>query len=641
MAPASPPLGPLQPKLYNIRGKGQHLGLNDGYRPYEHGVRQRAFGRILLGILVTLLIICTGVRVSDSSLAYMLFKHYGISGSLNAGTGPVHTPVNGQAAVFKWTNHIPSAELNWTRCYEDYQCARLSVPLDYSAPLGETAAIALIKSASKYSPGDKQYRGPILFNPGGPGGSGISALLGRASLFREILGEGFDLIGFDPRGVGHTSPFVSAFSTSVEAGAFFIGEKGNINVSTSALGDSVAQGRILERLIVDRARRAAEHVSTPTVARDMMSIVHAAGQEKLQYWGFSYGTVLGATFAALFPDNVGRVVIDGVVDSENYFADLWSNNLRDTDAALLDIFQSCVEAGPAKCALFENSTALVQARVDRILNGLRTQPVMVYDPSPEPYGDTYGTVDFSLAKYVVFSVLYRTHAIGAHLVDALAALERGNGSAVYALSQRRGLDALMACDCATPGEQGETAPSGGREAGVSIACGDVVGGHESLDELRLGYEEMAETSTFADTWLSRSRCSGWDFRAKDRFNGTFEKATSFPLLLIGNVADPVTPLWNAHKMSKGFKDSVVLTQNSSGHCSISATSLCTVRAIRAYFQDGTLPEAGTVCETESSIFGGGLSVNTNALNEEDRRLLQASQMLQESYFVPALGKPYA
>ncbi|KAI5114657.1 hypothetical protein M0805_002404, partial [Coniferiporia weirii] len=178
----------------------------------------------------------------------------------------------------------------------------------------------------------------------GPGGSGISALLGRAPLFREILGEGFDLIGFDPRGVGHTSPFVSAFSTSVEAGAFFIGEKGNINVSTSALGDSVAQGRILERLIVDRARRAAEHVSTPTVTRDMMSIVRAAGQEKLQYWGFSYGTVLGATFAALFPDNVGRVVIDGVVDSENYFAGLWSNNLRDTDAALLDIFQSCVEA---------------------------------------------------------------------------------------------------------------------------------------------------------------------------------------------------------------------------------------------------------------------------------------------------------
>jgi len=145
-----------------------------------------------------------------------------------------------------------------------------------------------------------------------------------------------------------------------------------------------------------------------------------------------------------------------------------------------------------------------------------------------------------------------------------------------------------------------------------------------------------ELSFFGDTWRPRLGCSGWKVRAKERFTASWETNTSFPLLIIGNTADPVTPLWNAKKMSQGFKSSVVLTQDSLGHCSLAAASVCTVKAVRAYFQNGTLPKEGTICDVESRIFDGELSVAVAGLDREDRELLRASYELQQNYFVPVL-----
>ncbi|KAI5119054.1 hypothetical protein M0805_005920 [Coniferiporia weirii] len=535
--------------------------------------------------------------------------------------------------LFNWTAHIPSKTLNWTECYGTFQCARLTVPLDYSDPSGEEAAVALVKSASKYPPDHESYRGPILFNPGGPGGSGVALVLLESEALRTALGEGFDLIGFDPRGVGMTTPRLSIFKTPLEAGTFYMQQEMNMNATLSSLGDAYARSHILGKLAADRAGVVVEHMSTPTVARDMLRIVEASGQDKLQYWGFSYGTVLGATFAAMFPDKVGRMIIDGVEDPDDYYQGLWSNNLRDTDAALLDIYQACVEVGPHKCSLYEPSVALIQARVHALLENIRVAPIPLYDASTS----TYDTVDYALVRTLMLSALYQTHQGGAILMDALAALERGDGAPAYARSLRSIFSLFMTCDCA-----GELpVPSGGLfETLAAIGCGDSVDRDDSIEDVREAYEKMAEMSNFAETWYPRSQCAGWKIRAKHRFNGSFEQNTSFPLLIIGNVADPVTPLWNAHKVAKGFKGSVVLTQNSSGHCSISASSLCTLKAVRGYLIDGILPAEGTVCQVESSIFGTsqGLDSRTaETLSAEDRALLEASRALQESYFVPMAG----
>jgi hypothetical protein len=155
----------------------------------------------------------------------------------------------------------------------------------------------------------------------------------------------------------------------------------------------------------------------------------------------------------------------------------------------------------------------------------------------------------------------------------------------------------------------------GRDALTAVACNDgddVPGDLKSSQEY---FELLTKASSWGELWAGiRMSCAGWPKFPKDHFQGPFEANTSHPILLIGNTADPVTPLWAAKKMSRGFNGSVVLTQNSAGHCSISAPSLCTQKYIRQYFVDGTLPDPGTVCEPIGKPFSmSGLD------SEEDSR----------------------
>ncbi|KLO05806.1 alpha/beta-hydrolase [Schizopora paradoxa] len=546
----------------------------------------------------------------------------------------------GNSSPFEWSSVTPSEVFDWRKCFGKFQCAKLSVPLDYSNPSGSKAAVAIIKLPANLTSSSKKYGGPVLINPGGPGGSGVETLLIFGKQLQTIIGENFDVVSFDPRGVGLTTPSFYAFANKNEAGLFYADYPRSFNSSTDSIGRAYAYSNILGKRLEETTRNVTEYVSTPLVARDMLRMSKAMGYDKLQYWGFSYvlyGSVLGATFSAMFPDNVGRVVLDGVVDSENYYAGLWSNNLIDTEAALLDICSACVSAGPSRCFLYESSPELVLQRIENILEKLKLSPIPVFGlPGPPNANSTYGIVDYAVVKTLILVMLYNTHFSGELLVNMLASLEIGMAQFWLPFTSGQSLRQLLTCDCPAPGH--EPPPfDGGLERTLAIACGDNMIEEESLSEVRSVYDDIAELSSFADVWGIHVACSGWKVKGKERFKGTFNQKTSHPLLLIGNTADPVTPLWAAQKMSKGFEGSVVLIQNSSGHCSISATSLCTHKAIRAYFQDGTLPENGTVCETESKIFPTWSlldDVDTSAMSAEDIAILEASYTLQKNYFVP-------
>ncbi|THH28198.1 hypothetical protein EUX98_g5998 [Antrodiella citrinella] len=477
---------------------------------------------------------------------------------------------------------------------------------------------------------EEGYLGPILFNPGAV--EGIQMVLGRAALFRTILGEGYDLIGFDPRGLGFTTPTLTTMISPGEEGLFYNKLSLLVNSSDTALGALYASSHVVGAFAKARVGDVAQHVGTPVVARDMLSITKAHGRDKLQYWGFSYGSVLGATFAAMFPENVGRLIIDGVVDSPDYYKALWSRNLMDTDAELFQLYQACVDAGPLVCAIHESSTEKIHSRVQGLLTKIRSYPASFYNATTGVYGE----VDYSLVKSVILSVLYKPHDLGKGLVSAIADLEQGNPEPIWQLSGGKEAGKLLTGSCACPATPEKPWNKIGRENFYAIACGDGDVVTDSVDALRKYYDDLAEDSIFAENWYIRVGCAGWKVRAKERFTASFETNTSYPILLIGNTADPVTPLANAKKMSKGFKNSVVLTQESAGHCSISATSLCTAKAIRAYFRNGTLPQEGAVCDVQSSIFDDKLSLAGNALSVQDWELLQASRGLQQSYFVPII-----
>ncbi|KAJ7499673.1 TAP-like protein-domain-containing protein [Mycena latifolia] len=494
---------------------------------------------------------------------------------------------------FSWGTIVPTEELVWTDCYSDnQQCARLKVPLDYSQPDGASAAIAMVRIHSIVAHDSPSYRGPILLNPGGPGGSGVDFVARRGAQISTIVGPEFDVIGFDPRGIGRSTPRASFFESRAEREIWSGSSdpsKMSLNASADALSRAWAWEMILGQLAGERDKGSLRFINTDHTARDMLQIVQAHGQDKIQYWGFSYGSILGATFASMFPENVGRLVIDGVADSENYFATEWSNNLLNTDKVWSAFIDGCVAAGPEACAFFSPTAAEISENVDMLYASLRDRPI------PVRTNVSFGLVDYSVMRRAIFQALYSPYAAFPTLAQALADLSAGNATGLFKLSEKPPFE--CACD-----ESQYRFESVG-ESGHAVLCNDGKRIAASYEDIVAHYETMREMSEWADVWEPiRMGCLAWPEFPKDNFRGPFIANTSFPLLLVGNTADPVTPLWAAHKMSKGFNGSVVLTQDSPGHCSTSGPSICTQKYIRQYFLEGTLPEPGTVCPVIGSLF---------------------------------------
>ncbi|KAJ7269774.1 TAP-like protein-domain-containing protein [Mycena rebaudengoi] len=491
--------------------------------------------------------------------------------------------------VFSWEDIVPSDQLEWSACYSAHQCSRLTVPLNYSEPHGEKAVIPLIRWPSIFPSNSSLYRGPVLVNPGGPGAGGVEFLSRFGLALFKIVGPEFDIVSFDPRGVARSTPRISLFATPVERALWGSRAKRELNGSSDALARHWARAQINGRLAEEQMGKYLAHINTDNTARDMLRIVEAHGREKLQYWGFSYGSVLGATFAAMFPDKVERLVIDGVVDAENYFDTLWSNNLIDADKTMQTFFDECAAAGEEACPFYAPTSEAISQKLDALFDTVRARPIPVRTDSG------YGLVDYEWLRMVVFSCLYSPYTLFAPLSRALAALSTGDGSVIFKLFG----EPTFECSC-DPSEPG---PGVVYDAQLVILCNDGKPVPSAFEESQRHYEAMVNTSSWASLYASFwVACSGWPAVPQTHFQGPVTGNTSFPMLVIGNTADPVTPLWAAQKMSRAFPGSVLLQQDCAGHSSFAAASPCTWNHVRAYFHDGILPDPGTVCPVIDSPF---------------------------------------
>lgn len=258
--------------------------------------------------------------------------------------------------TFDWTAITPTPDLQYHPCYNNtFQCARLRVPLDWSNPnttiSSSYAAIAIITLPATVPASSSSYAGPILINPGGPGGSGTELALTTAAVIQALVdvpgARHYDVVGFDPRGVALTTPAAACYASQFARAADGMradGMPGVLAPGGAEMKFEMASGvaRLCEGVDGSGGGGAEGGVfrflSTAAVARDMLEIVErteemvrkgngtgkgcGAGGEKakLQYLGFSYGSMLGNTFASMFPGRVGRMVVDGIVDGEDYTA---------------------------------------------------------------------------------------------------------------------------------------------------------------------------------------------------------------------------------------------------------------------------------------------------------------------------------
>ncbi|KAJ7611943.1 Alpha/Beta hydrolase protein [Mycena polygramma] len=525
------------------------------------------------------------------------------------------------AGTFLWEKLTPSQDLEWVECYSTFQCARLEVPLDYSDSTVGTAAVAIIRLPANSS--QAEYRGPILFNPGGPGGSGVDVLVSAGSGLQAILADSrYDVVSFDPRGVQYSTPQASVFATAAERALWNAGSLPlSLSASSNAIPQAWGRAHLFGSLAAQRDEsQILKYITTDNVARDMLLITQKMGFEKLKYYGVSYGSLLGAMFAAMFPDKVDRIIIDGVLDVEAWLHANLTIEATDTDKVLQSFFDGCVAAGPDLCAFYEHTAAEIAHKLATLTESIRAQPVPVITPT------AYGLVDYSLLRQAIFSSLYDPYNQFPTLAHGLAALERGDGTAMYATQARPPFE----CNCT-----GTACPLND-DSVVAIECGDAVNVTDSIGEVTEFYENAVKTSQFVEFFMGSDRvsCAGWQVYRDDRFLGPVAANTSFPLLLVSNTADPVTPKAAALKTQAGFPGSVLLTQDSPGHTSLSVPSLCTSGYFRAYMVNGTLPLPGTVCPVDGRLFEppANSTAKRTALDvaDEDERRLVALKVLGDS-----------
>ncbi|KAJ7156549.1 TAP-like protein-domain-containing protein [Mycena crocata] len=493
--------------------------------------------------------------------------------------------------AFDWSRLTSSTSLAWVSCYTKFQCTKLQVPLNYFDPSAGDAALALIRIPSSLPPSDPDYRGPVLFNPGGPGLSGVDQVIGSfGPSLASIVGPEFDIVSFDPRGVSRSTPradFLGADSiksfwdSSLNSGSI------NTTLSTSSIPRLWSQSQVLGRFAQAHDTGILQHITTDNVARDMLSIVQAHNETKLKYWGISYGSVLGAMFATLFPDKIERMVIDGVLDMDVYFSGRWDPLLRAADTVLQMFYNGCFAAGPSACPFYASPSSQIHANVNALLDSVTVQPIPVHMEAT----NTYGIVDGATLKSAIRQSLYFPFTSFPILAKGLAELARGNGTTILSIVP------TPSGSCNAPDRPNMN------DAAMAILCADFFKVTDSPNELQVYFDDVKNVSTFVDTFVLPRRiyCSGWQIHP-NAVRGPLGGNTSFPLLLIGNTADPVSPVQGAVKTSSAFSDSVVLVQDSPGHTSFAAQSVCTSGYVRAYFLNGTFPSNGTVCPIQSQLF---------------------------------------
>ncbi|CAE6480541.1 unnamed protein product [Rhizoctonia solani] len=470
-----------------------------------------------------------------------------------------------------------SSTISWFTCpdFSSTQCAFFDVPMDYTRPDGDSSVSIFLRKYPATAPEDQRL-GSILVNPGGPGGSGsaLIAVLGE-DLSTAIEGR-YDIIGFDPRGVNLTGPPTACHDTEYK----FAQRVYQINMQGAPFpldGGAAEAAHVTKLSAIQFSHRAAciEHGNyemlrnsgTVAVAKDMERIVQALGEDGLNFLGYSYGSILGATFAAIRPNLVKRMVLDGVSDAEAYFKDVleWGKSgIQATPKTYAGFISTCIDAGPTQCALAEpidNKTEMVEGltkRLDALYTELGKEPQVAGDSLTGP-----GIIQAQNVRATIFGMMY-TPRFWPELAQLLATLERGNGRDFYPT-----INSLAYGAVPEPYNQNvfnrsmQKIDGVSREAMYPVMCGDSPRLTMKVEEYAEYFREMSKISPLGEQWaLIMGGCREWPFRATESYTGPWsvEKGLNktrrvpfvFPILLVSLDADPVTPLASAVKMNRAF-----------------------------------------------------------------------------------------
>jgi pimeloyl-ACP methyl ester carboxylesterase len=470
---------------------------------------------------------------------------------------------------------------------EGYECALYPVPLDHSRPRAGTIDLALIKRPAD-DPAASQ--GTVFVNPGGPGGSGFELVLfaGEAIVAPEVARE-FDLIGFDPRGIARSAGLDCGTALETVFGYYpFVWpeDRADLRVVDRA-------NKLVERDCARNGGQVRQHMSTTNVADDLELMRQAVGDEQLNFLGFSYGSYVGAMYANRYPDRVGAVVVDGILDPV-----AWATG-RDGDrrptlarlnsdvgaqSTLEEFFRLCDEVGPERCAFSGGSAE----RFDALYDSLAAQPV------PFDFGFAVLDVDEQLLTTLALEPLYSSvfgfAELGVTLtfVELLAAgepVEAGLADAARTSLARSVVDVP------------DNVVARAQFAGV--VCSDGVAPRRLLS-----WQEAGERSVgyFGRTWAWMDGvCASWRVNDRSVYRGPFDRQTANPVLILTNRHDPATDIAGAIALREELPNSRLVVVEGWGHTTF-GLSLCADAITTDYLLTRKVPSSDATCEQDAPVF---------------------------------------
>lgn len=480
-------------------------------------------------------------------------------------------------------------KVKWAACKgpdmpKDLQCGKVTVPLDYAKPGAGSIDLAL----ARYRATGKS-RGSVLLNFGGPGGAGVSELAADGKDFMDLT-NGYDVVTFDPRGVGQSSPVSCGEGADQAASAT---EEG---ADTSDPQAVLRQLRKAADTCAKHSGPVLPHIGTVNASRDLDVMRQALGDKKLNYLGFSYGTRLGAVYAAQFPKKVGRLVIDGVDTLTEPLAEQGVAGAEGQQTALEDFLNWCVQ--DIACP-FGQDARTAPDQVVQLVDSLDQ------DPMPGDFGgnftgqDLVGDIGQALYSKQLWPSLERalasltqdgdTRAITAFSSGGVArpGLRSGGHGRGGGLVDAQDVPvdnlpaALMAINCADDPD---------RPTAEQIA--------KNLDGMRAEYEAASPVFgryRLTEVLMCYGRPRGTDFIRDDVKNVDTSK-----MLLVGTRGDPATPYrWTVETAQRLGSSAVVLDNKGEGHTGY-ASSKCVHDKVNTFLLYGSLPASGSSCPADTA-----------------------------------------
>ena len=469
-------------------------------------------------------------------------------------------PITSDLAAIDSIEEVMTQEVIWTPCEGSFECAEISAPLDWLNPTGDFITLAMMRDTAAAS------KPAIFVNPGGPGVSAIKWMReGYESIGSADLRSAFQLVAFDPRGVGESSP-VTCSSVEKKDLVYYgqsphpFGSEADIAYSRQVLKDFA--------LSCQETGFDVAYFNTQQTARDLELMRELVGGDKLDYLGYSYGTLLGSTYAALFPEKVGRLVLDGAINPQLPEAEMLLGQVVGFDAAFRSYLADCI--GQTECP-FRGSVESALAVVGEFLEEVENKPL-------ETQVDRELTINAALSG--IFAALYSKDS-WIYLSQAFQEALAGDGTTM-----------LLLADFYNDRDVTDGYLSNLNEANMAISCADARISDEDADGLN--DEFLNASSVFGKYFAYPSLgCEPWP-EGKSMVELDFGQKLATPPLVIGTTGDPATPYEQAVALSELLDGAVLLTFEGEGHTAY-GSNICVDAIVEAYFRGEDIGTGNKTC----------------------------------------------